>query len=204
MLRKSFLNKILFVAGLLFFALVGCKKETFTPKPRGYFRLEFPTADSNKVFTHTACDFTFSYPDYVSIEQDTLFFDEKPDHPCWLNVNYPSLNATIHMSYKPLRKNNLVDLTEDYHKMKSEHVTRADYIDEAVLYDSLKHNYGLLSKIGGDVASTYQFYLTDSSKHFVRGALYFKTEANVDSLQPALDFVKKDLLQMLDTWQWTN
>lgn len=179
-----------------------CKKNTATPKPKGYYQFDFPVQDSLQQFELPVCDFNFSYPNYVIIEQDSLFFNEKPDHPCWLNIQYKMLNGTVHVSYKPLSKNTITELTEDYHRMKYEHVSKADYIDEAQIQNTEKQLYGLLSEVGGNVASAYQFYITDSTEHFVRGSLYFKAEANADSLQPAVEFVKKDVLNMLNSWEW--
>lgn len=191
---------VLFISALFF--LAGCGKPNYSPKPMGFYRFDYPVSDSLVQFSMNVCDFTFRYPDYILIEKDTLFFDEKPDHPCWLNLKYKMLNGTIHMSYKPLKSNSLVALTEDYHTMKNKHVIKASFIDEAEIKDEKKHIYGLISEVGGNVASAYQFYITDSSEHFLRGALYFKTEANADSLKPAVEFVKEDIIKMLHTWKW--
>ncbi len=182
---------------------MACRQERDVPKPKGYYAIDFPQLDSLKHFDASDCYFTFDYPNYVALERDTLFFNEKPDDPCWLNLKYTSLNGIVHMSYKSLNNNDIYDLTEDYHAMKNKHVVKADYIDESVINNSQKHLYGLISEVGGDVASAYQFYITDSVHNFVRGSLYFRTEPNADSLKPAVNFVKQDLVQILQSWQWT-
>lgn len=199
MKKFKYYSVFAFVFALLFFS---CENTNYAPKPRGFYQFDFPITDSLVNFQMQSCDFSFQYPNHVIIEQDTLFFDEKPDHPCWLNLEYKSLNGTVHMSYKPLNQNDLVHLTEDYHMMKNKHVIKADYIDEAEINNNKKQIYGLLSEVGGNVASAYQFYLTDSTNHYVRGALYFKSEANADSLRPAVNFVKQDVLDILNSWEW--
>lgn len=200
-MSKEFHSNIFLVLLLLAF-IVGCKQNTPTPKPKGYFRIDLPVKDSVRTFFMDVCDFTFQYPNYADIEQDTLYFDEKPDHPCWLNIQYPMLNGMVHMSYKPLSENNLEQLTEDYHRMKNKHVVKADFIDDAEIRDTVNHKYGLISSVGGNVASAYQFYITDSVHHYVRGSLYFKTQANADSLKPSVQFVRTDLIDMMESWQW--
>lgn len=196
---------LLFALTLLSNLFFSCKKETFYPKPRGYYQFDFPNKNKDNRLQLEACAFSFQYPDYILIEQDSTYFDSKPDHPCWLNMKYPSLNGTIHMSYKELNsKQNLIELTEDYHKMTNKHVIKAEFIDDVVLKNEQKNIYGLLNNVGGNVASTYQFYITDSTNHFVRGSLYFKTKPNVDSLKPAIQFVYKDLTKMLDSWDWKD
>lgn len=194
-----------FTLAILSIASFSCKKKSYIPKPRGYYQFDFPQKENEIPLQMEACSFTFNYPNYVVVEQDTTYFDTKPDHPCWLNLKYPSLNGIIHISYKELKgQKSLTDLTEDYHKMTNKHVIKAEFIDDAVLKNEKRKIYGLLNNVGGNVASTYQFYITDSTNHFVRGSLYFKTKPNVDSLKPALEFVYKDLNKMLDTWQWKD
>jgi len=180
----------------------GCKQDPLVPKPKGYFKLDFPDRGNYEQFQMAECDFVFNHPTYVIVEKDTLFFNEKPDDPCWLNVKYPMLNGVVHMSYKSLQQNELNQLTEDYHRMKNKHVIKADFIDDAVIRDGSKNLFGLVSQVGGDVASAHQFYITDSTNHFVRGSLYFRTPPNADSLKPAVLFVREDLVNMLESWQW--
>lgn len=201
-MKRELIQLKYFLFFLLIVALVSCKKEPLVPKPIGYFQMDFPERNGTSKFQMDECDFTFDYPDYVIVEQDTLFFEEKPEDPCWLNIKYPSLNGIVHMSYKSLHKNNINQLTEDYHRMKNKHVIKADYIDDAVISNNEKNLYGLVSQVGGNVASAYQFYVTDSSKNYVRGSLYFKSQPNADSLKPALEFVRDDLVQMLESWEW--
>jgi len=179
-----------------------CKSDPPVPKPRGYDKINLPQSDGQTNFEFKDCSFTFEYPNHLRVEQDTLYFNERPEDPCWLNLVYPEINGVVHMSYKPLAKNDFGALTEEYHKMTYKHVVKADYIDNIDLKSEERNFYGLMNRVGGNVASAYQFYLTDSSEHFVRGALYFNASPNADSLGPAVTFVKDDLLEIFDTWEW--
>ncbi len=190
------------LACALFIILISCDSNAPLPKPVAYYEMDFPVRDSLLSFQMNECHFTFKYPNYIEVEQDTLFFNEKPDDPCWLNLKYPTLNGIVHMSYKSLNKNDLYSLTEDYHRMKNKHVVKANYIDESEIKNEDKHLYGLISDVGGDVASSYQFYITDSTENFVRGSLYFRTEPNADSLKPAVLFVRNDVIDILNSWEW--
>jgi gliding motility-associated lipoprotein GldD len=72
-----------------------------------------------------------------------------------------------------------------------------------ILRDSVKV-YGLIYDIEGNTASSLQFYVTDSTKHFIRGALYFNVRPNIDSVKIVLEFLKKDVLHLIQTLQWKN
>lgn len=194
----KYLNCLLFV-GFLF--MTSCEDPIFTPKPRGFPKIDFP-AKAYQSFTEGYCGFTFDYPTYALIQQDTLFFDQKPVHPCWFDLLIPSLDAKIHCSYYPISaENSFDDLLTDAFEMANKHNLKANYIDEMRIQ---KENgvSGLVFNIDGPAASPFQFYLTDSTSHFLRGALYFNTQARPDSLAPVVDFVKKDILNMINTFEW--
>jgi len=96
---------------------------------------------------------------------------------------------------------NLERLVEDAHKMAFKHTKKANYIDE-IKIDNAHGVGGILYDLGGDAASNVQFFLTDSNRHFIRGALYFYSPPNADSMAPVLDYVKADVKQMLKTFEW--
>ncbi len=172
-----------------------------TPKPRGYPRVEFP-ARTYQAFDTSFCAFTFEYPTYALVEQDTAFFDERPAHPCWFNLYMPQLNGRIHFSYYPIGpEKTLETLREDAFEMADWHNKRANYIDE-IRISRPNGVGGLAFEITGPAASSFQFFLTDSTRHFLRGALYFNTQARPDSLAPVVDFVKEDLLHLIETFEW--
>ncbi|MDX2003272.1 MAG: gliding motility lipoprotein GldD [Chitinophagales bacterium] len=180
--------------------LAGCGEDDYVPKPRGYYRIDFPKKAYTR-FESQDCPYSFEYPIYAKVQRDTTFFGARPDDPCWLNIEIPELSAMIHLSYKEINKeNNLEKLMEDAHKLSYKHTIKADYIDETTV--NTPQLKGIIYEIGGNSASNIQFYMTDSTRNFVRGALYFNAPPNADSLAPVIKFVKQDMLHMINTLQW--
>lgn len=169
--------------------------DTIAPKPRAYFRLSFP--EKKYVMYDSICPFRFQVPAYSRMQKD----DHSGSEPCWLNLNIPSLNATLHLSYKTV-SNNLHDYLEDTYTLASKHQIKASGIEETVIDMKSKKVYGLVYEIGGNAASSIQFFLTDSTQHFLRGALYFNSVPNTDSIKPALEFVRADIYKMIETFEW--
>ena len=183
--------------------IASCNNSDPTPKPKGYYRIEFP-AKNYREYTPDNCPFMFEYPTYAEIRRDSTFFDRKTPNPCWLNLAFPQFNGTIHISYKPIGKDeSLVKLIEDMHKMTFKHTVKAEYIDKRKI-EPKSDVTGLLYEVGGNAASSTQFFVTDSNKHFLRGALYFNTRPNEDSLAPVVKFVKNDIQHMVKTFRWTD
>lgn len=182
--------------------LVASCKEDYTPKPSGYFLMDLPKHEYKK-YENDVCPCTFEIPTYAEIQREENFFDEKPEHPCWLNVNFPYFNATIYLSYKDVRtREQFEKVISDSYKMTFNHSQKADFIDESAI-EVLEHQvYGYQFDIGGDAASSTQFFITDSLNHYIRGALYFKSKPNIDSVRPALEFLKADMDHMIQTFQW--
>lgn len=185
--------------------IISCRPKTYTPKPRGYARTEFPQ-HAYQLFSDPDFPYSFEYPVYGRIIKDTLFFGRKPDNPYWLNIDFPTIGGTVYISYKKINKDQpLAHLIEDAHEMSfTAHSKRADYIGEKVFHLADRHVYGLLYEVGGNAASAHQFVATDSIKHFIRGALYFNVTPNADSLKPANDFLEKDIIHLLETLNWQN
>lgn len=176
--------------------LVSCK-ENYTPKPRGYFRIDLPRKEYQK-YDSDSLPYTFEFPVYAKISKDPL----SPQQKYWINMDFPSLNATVYISYKKV-KNNLDTLINDGHLLVSKHISKADAIFDSTIYDPQRKVYGTVFDIEGmGVASTYQFYLTDSTEHYLRGALYFDTYPNNDSLKPVINFLKKDINRFISTLKW--
>ncbi len=190
------MKNIFLMIGLLclFFAL-SCKHHG-TPKPRGYYRITFPNHEY-KAFDKE-CPYTFEAPIYSKILEDNRSINAEK---FWYNMDYPSLNGTVHISYKKVN-NNLIEMIEDSRKFAYKHSVKADAIGERVFISPEKKVYGTFYDIKGDAASSVQFYLTDSSRHFVRGSLYFNTIPNKDSLAPVVEFVKKDIIHIMETFEW--
>ena len=179
----------------LFTLLLSCDEETFTPKPKGYFRIDLPEKKYHPLTN--SCPFVFEIPDYVDVKQDP----NNPSNTCWFNLEFSSLNASIYLSYKPVN-NDLGTFLEDSRTLAFKHTVKATNIEQQVIHRPDKKMYGLIFDIKGDAASEYQFHLTDSTSHFLRGSLYFNTAPNQDSIQPVLDFIKQDIAHLLETFEW--
>lgn len=171
--------------------------DTIAPKPRAYFRLTFP--EKKYVSYNAACPFSFDIPTYAKMEQDKNYRAE----PCWLNLEFPSMNGTLHLTYHEVN-GDINQYLAETNELASKHQIKASGIEEKLVSRDSSKVYGLIYEIGGNAASSIQFFLTDSTKHFIRGAMYFNVEPNTDSLAPALDFVRKDIYHMIDTFEWKN
>lgn len=178
---------------LFVFALSACKND-YSPKPRGYYRIELPEK-KYKTYSSPDCPFSFDVPDYAVVLKDSNRLAE----PCWFYISFPSLNGQLYFTYKPIQ-NNLFDLTEDSRNMAYKHTVKANAINE----NKIKGNNlnGVLYDIGGNAASNMQFYLTDSVHHFLRGSLYFFAPPESDSLEPVVNFVKQDVKVFINSFKW--
>lgn len=182
---------------LFFCCLLPSCSSDYTPKPRGYFRIDFP---EKKYQTYSSdCPYTFEFPVYAEVVPDR----NRDAKPCWLDVSYPGFNGRIHLSYQPVSSEKQFNqLTEDARTFAFKHTVKATAIDEAVISYPDRKVYGIYYSIGGNTASSVQFYLTDSTRNYLRGALYFNEEPRLDSIQPVLDFIKKDIDLMIKTFKW--
>jgi len=178
----------------------GCNS-SYTPKPRGYFKIIFPERGYQH-FDNGVCPFTFDFPKYGIINRDTVFLDTVPDNPCWFNITFTSLNGNLYLSYKDINEKNTLDkLIDDSHQLTFKHTVKADFIDENILH-TVNHVSGVLYDVGGNAASALQFFVTDSVKHFLRGSLYFYNTPNADSIAPVVQFLRPDVLHLISTLQW--
>ena len=180
-------------------AIFSCGKEeqSYVPKPKGYNRIELPGHQYQKLLQDHPYSFEFSK--YAKVVPDTFRMAEKD----WVFINYPQFKANIQLTYKEVRNDpkRLSDFINDTYKLTSKHQIRASSIQEQrVLTQNGKT--AILFKLQGDVPSPYQFYTTDSTRHFLRGAIYFPTATKNDSLAPVIDYLQKDMLQLLNTLEW--
>ena len=185
----------------LFGIFISCKKN-YTPKPSGYFQPDLPQ-HAYKKFDNPVCPCTFEIPTYSTPNQEKHFFNEKPQHPCWINLKFPQFNAILFLSYKDVQNKSVFEKTiADSYNLTYKHSQKADFIDEQFIEVPSHHVFGYQFDIGGDAASSTQFFLTDSTRHYIRGALYFHSTPNVDSVLPVLDFIKVDINHLIQTLQW--
>lgn len=181
---------ILLIGALLY----SCKGETFAPKPRGYYRIDL--LDKSYQAFDTTYPYKFEYPTYGELE-----FLEKEGEQYWMNLNFPRYNATIYLSYKRVN-NNLPELIEDSHKMSYDHSVKADDIGESIFINDGATVYGMFIEVEGDAASPVQFYVTDSTRNFLRGSLYFYSSPNRDSLNPLIEYFEEDIRHLMETVEW--
>ncbi len=181
--------------------LSACYRPEYTPRPRAYPKVEYPQKAWQN-FQLSSCDLSFEYPVYAVVQRDSFFFDEAPPHPCWFNIYFPDFDAKIHCSYYQVGRPKSMDrLKQDAFEMVDWHNKRANFIEEKGV--RLPNGVtGFVFNIEGPAASPFQFYLTDSTRHFLRGALYFNTSVNPDSIAPVFDFVRQDIMHMIETFQW--
>ena len=199
---KTFMSKTLLLivnCTLLIFnctLFTSCDNKQYQPKPKGYFRIDFP--EKEYVRLDTMKHYSFEYPVYSRITPDYLSPQEKE----WVNVEFPSHKGTIHISYKTVN-DNLDIYLEDSYTMMSKHMSRAMGIRDSIIINPERDVYGLVYFLEGEgVASSLQFYLTDSINHFLRGSLYFNVKTNNDSLAPVIDFITDDARHLIETLEW--
>lgn len=190
-IRKTASN--LFIAASVVF-FIGCRGN-IVPKPRGHFRIDLPA--KSYVTYDNACPFIFEYPAIGKISYDV----GKITEPCWFNIEFPEYKAKIHISYKMVN-NNLPVILEESHEFAYNHAIKADAITEQPWINSENNVYGILYDIKGNAASSVQFYLTDSVKNFIRGALYFSVQPDEDSLAPVIKYFRDDIIHMVETLKW--
>lgn len=193
------------LALLLLLSIVACSEEPLiTPKPRAYPKIDFPEK-TFQAFDENYCAFSFHYPAYTEIIQDTSFFDERPSHPCWFDIFYPDFDARLHFTYATAdNPEALTELKNDAFELVDWQNKKANYIEEIRIQKSDANVAGMAFDISGPAASPFQFYLTDDERRFVRASLYFNTHINPDSLAPLYDFVKMDITQLIDSFQWRD
>ena len=189
------------VVCLLFAA--ACTDRAPTPKPRMYPRIEFPQKTYQQ-FAETYCPFSFEYPAYGKIVQQTSFFEERPSHPCWFDIVIDSLNARIHCSYYSVDSRADYDqLVDDAYNIANKINQRSNYMEDMQVSNA-RGVSGIIMEFTGPAASPMNFYLTDTSRHFLRGSLYFNARVDVDSLKPVADFLKADVAHLVNTFAWRD
>ena len=193
---KAMGSKFLVLSSLLIALFSSCDSKQYQPKPRGYFRIDFP--EKEYVRLDSMNYYSFEYPTYTTITPDYLSPQEKE----WINIEYPAHKGTVHISYKAVN-DNLDAYLEDSYYMMTKHLSRAMGIRDSVVVNYDRNVYGLVYFLEGEgVASPMQFYLTDSVNHFMRGSLYFNVRTNNDSLAPVIDFILDDVRHMIETIEW--
>lgn len=189
-------TNILLIASLSFL-LFSCEEE-YVPKPKGFNRIDLPAPKYLDLeATHP---YSFQYSSLAVIQKDVSSISE----PHWISVHYPYFDADIQLTYKPLAgikdRKKLDELIDDSYKLANKHQVKAYSIEETQVRTPSGKKATII-ELAGEVPSPFQFYMTDSTHHFVRGALYFRS-TQIDSLSPAIEYLKKDVMQMVNTMEW--
>jgi len=194
---KSLKKYYSFVFGILLIAFLSYScGDNYVPKPRAYFRIDLPEKEYKRL--DTIYPYSFEYPVYSKVIPDNSANSEK----YWINLVFPRFKGKIHISYKKIN-DNLFDYLEDSRNLAIKHIPKANAINELLYVNEDSRVFGLIYEIKGTgAASPYQFYVTDSLNHFVRGSLYFYVRPNNDSLAPVIDFIHDDIKHLINTFRW--
>ncbi len=182
------------IAVLLILLMSSCR-QSYTPKPTGYLKIDYPEK-SYRLYSDQEF-YQFEIPEYALIEIDSGPRAEQG----WINISVPQLNGKIHLSYKPVNDQLNAYIT-DCRELVYKHTVKANGIVESPFIHRDQMRFGMVYDLKGDVASAVQFFVTDSTKHFLRGSLYFNCRPNRDSLNPVIEFLREDIIHMIETTQW--
>lgn len=186
-----------FFLGLVIVVLCTSCTQQYTPKPMGYNRFDLPTAEYQSL--PDSLPYYFEYSKHAKLLPDTSWISDK----AWVEIYYPELLANIHITYIPLEndRKKLRELLNDSYFLTSKHQVKASAINDIILKTETGKTVSI-AELEGDVPSQFQFLCTDSVYHFFRGALYFNTQVQNDSLAPSIEYVKKDIIHLLNTLEW--
>lgn len=193
------MNRHFFLLFGVLFVFFACNNNSYSPKPRGYFKIDFPAKAYQSY--RSDCPFSFDYPTYAVLQQDS----SSDAQPCWSNLSFPQFNGRLHLTYYDISsKKEYEHLVEDARTFAFKHTVKANAIDQKLINYPEKKVYGVYYAIEGNTASAVQFFLTDSTKHYFRAALYFNERPQYDSIQPVVSFIKTDIDRMISTFKWKN
>ncbi len=208
---------LLFISCSLFFAC----NSTYTSKKKGYYKVDFPER-KYVIFHEEGYPYTFEYPVYAQVIKDSTYFDATAENPYWINLDFPQFGGRIFLSYKIIGGKSVFKIRQADGSYKDSsginafdnmvndafNLTNKNQAVTSVIKDSLMHTAnglsGIFFKVGGNAATAKQFFLSDTTKNFIRGALYFDVTPNADSLRPVQDFLQTDIEHMINTFKWVN
>ena len=196
----SFKGSLLLAGALIVVAAIvtGCDRE-YLPKPLGYNRLDLPEPGYRSL--PDTLPYSFEYSKHATLLPDTSTISER----FWIEIYYPQLKSNIHITYKPLRKSDklLKEFIDDAYKLTAKHQIKAYAINEVITVTP-SGKTAVIAELEGEVPSQFQFTVTDSTRNFLRGALYFNTKVQNDSLAPAIEYMKRDMMHIINTLEWNS
>jgi len=213
-------NNVPLILGCLLMLLMACNSN-YTSRKKGYFKIDLPE-HQYQVFNKQEFPYSFEYPVYATVIQDSTYFDSTPENNYWINLDFPEFNARLFMSYKiigglaPYKikqadgsyKDSLGVNQFDLMVNDAFNLTNKNDVIASSIKDSLIRNphgiSGVFFKVGGNAATASQFFLSDTTKNFIRGALYFDATPNADSLRPVQEFLRKDLEHLISTFEFKS
>jgi gliding motility-associated lipoprotein GldD len=186
------------ILGVFLMILAACDHD-YLPKPLGYNRLELPEPAYQSL--PDTLPYTFQYSRHAQLLPDTSAIHEK----FWIEIYYPKLKADVHITYKPLHHSDklLKEFMNDAYTLTAKHQIKAYAINEVITVTP-SGKTAVIAELEGEVPSQFQFTITDSTENFIRGALYFNTKVQNDSLAPAIDYMKRDIMHMINTLEWKS
>ena len=181
-------------------AALSCR-EVAVPKPKGYFRIDLPKKEYVLFDTQNSTGrlpFTFEYPVYGKLSFDSGELNQ----PGWFNIEFPVFHAKVYLTYRKINRDLEKLMEETYQMNVKNHIVKAEAINEKVINNPGARVYGIFYDLQGNTATSVQFYATDSIKHYLRGSLYFAAEPNADSIAPVRDFLREDIIHLIETLKW--
>lgn len=178
---------------ILALGLTSCE-QTWLPKPPGYNRIDLPPHTYQPL--EEGYPYQFEFSKASSVEPDSFNLAEK----AWVNLNYGVLGAKVHLTYKRI-DGETVDfktLSNDAFKLTAKHQVKAYGIEEGILLTPNGYT-AVVAELTGEVPTQFQFFVTDSTTHFLRGALYFNTAVKNDSLAPVIEYIKIDMTHLMNS-----
>ena len=196
-IRKNWFKSFYLFLLILCFAVSGCGDQTYLPKPEGYNRIDLP--EHNYRLLAEKHPYLFEYSTEAKILKDSSRIAE----PHWIDIFYPDFQANIQLTYKPIHGDSGVfkELSNDAYKLTSKHQIKAYSIEDQIVVTP-SGKTAIVTELSGEVPSQFQFFVTDSVKHFFRGALYFRTATKNDSLAPVIEYLKTDAMHLVNTLKW--
>jgi gliding motility-associated lipoprotein GldD len=190
-------KNIFHAAAIIFVCVVSIScEQNFLPKPLGYNRLDLPEPGYRPL--PDSLPYYFEYSTNAVLIDDTSAINER----FWIELYYPQLKSNIHVTYKTIKNQQVLkEFLDDAYTLTAKHQIKASAIDEAITRTP-KGYTAVIAELEGEVPSQFQFTITDSTRNFLRGALYFNTKVQNDSLAPAIEYMKKDIMHMINTFEW--